>query len=148
MTADSRSYMLLSFLARAGLCLAFAYSGIAKLFDFPGAMAEQAHFGLSPPGLFAVATIATQLLGSALVLFAQGPLAILGALGLAGFTLLATFIGHPFWTETGMDRFHDLSAFLEHFGLVGGFMLVALQRAAPVAKSASAPISWVHRRFP
>ncbi len=119
-------FNMLQWLARAGLCLAFVYSGVSKLFDFPSAIAEQAHFGMSPPALFAAATIATQLGGSALMLLWRGPLAALGALALAGFTLLATFIGHPFWRETGMERFADLNSFLEHFGLVGGFVLVAL----------------------
>lgn len=115
-----------AFLARAGLCLAFAYSGVAKLFSFSDAIAEQAHFGLHPPALFAAATIAVQLGGSALVLFGRGWLAIGGALALAGFTLAATLVGHPFWHESGMDRFRDLNSFLEHFGLIGGFVLVAL----------------------
>ncbi len=113
-------------LARFGLCLAYLYSGIAKLIDFPSAIAEQAHFGLQPAALFAVATILVQLGGSALVLFAQGRAAALGALALAGFTLIATIIGHPFWTTSGMDRFQNLNSFLEHFGLIGGFLLVTL----------------------
>lgn len=117
---------ILQWLCRAGLCLAYAYSGISKLLDFPSAIAEQDHFGMSPPALFAAATIATQLGGSALMLLWRGPLAALGALALAGFTLLATFIGHPFWRESGMERFADLNSFLEHFGLIGGFLLVAL----------------------
>jgi uncharacterized membrane protein YphA (DoxX/SURF4 family) len=116
----------MQWLCRAGLCLAYAYSGISKLFDFQSAIAEQAHFGMSPPALFAAATIATQLGGSALMLLWRGPLAALGALALAGFTLLATFVGHPFWRESGMERFADLNSFLEHFGLIGGFVLVAL----------------------
>ena len=37
----------------------------------------------------------------------------------------ATWIGHAFWTMQGMERFHNLNAFLEHAGLVGGFLLVA-----------------------
>lgn len=119
-------FNILQWLARAGLCLAYVYSGVSKLFDFQGAIAEQAHFGMSPPALFAAATIATQLGGSALLLLWRGPLAALGALALAGFTLLATFIGHPFWNESGMERFADLNSFLEHFGLIGGFVLVAL----------------------
>jgi transmembrane protein len=113
-------------LAKAGLCLAFIYSGVTKLLDFPAAMAEQAHFGLRPPGLFAAATIAVQLGGSALVLFARGRAQALGALALAGFTVLATPIGHAFWNMTGMERFHHLNAFLEHAGLVGGFVIVAV----------------------
>lgn len=113
-------------LAKAGLCLAFIYSGVTKLLDFPAAMAEQAHFGLRPPALFAAATIAVQLGGSALVLFARGRIQALGALALAGFTVLATPIGHAFWNMTGMERFHNLNAFLEHAGLVGGFLIVAV----------------------
>lgn len=111
--------------ARAALCLAFVYSGIAKILDWPGALAEQAHFGLEPAALFAAATIAVQLGGSALVLFARGRARALGALTLAAFTIAATLIAHAFWRETGIDRFRDLNAFLEHIGLVGGFVLVA-----------------------
>lgn len=113
-------------LARAGLCLAYVYSGMAKLIDFPAAIAEQQHFGLQPAALFAAATIVVQLGGSALVLFARGRMAALGAAALAGFTVIATIIGHPFWTMSGIERFHNLNAFLEHAGLVGGFGLIAL----------------------
>lgn len=38
----------LAWLARAALCLAFVYSGFAKILDWPGALAEQGHFGLNP----------------------------------------------------------------------------------------------------
>jgi len=113
-------------LGRAGLCLAFAYSGIAKLLDFPGAVAEQVHFGLQPAALFAAATITVQLGGSALVLLARGRAQALGAVMLAGFTIVATVIGHAFWTMTGIERFQNLNAFLEHAGLVGGFLIVAV----------------------
>ena len=113
-------------LGRAGLCLAFAYSGIAKLLDFPGAVAEQVHFGLQPAALFAAATITVQLGGSALVLLARGRARALGAVMLAGFTIVATVIGHAFWTMTGIERFQNLNAFLEHAGLVGGFLIVAV----------------------
>ncbi len=120
------SLPLVLWLCRIGLCLAFVYSGVSKLFDFDSAIAEQTHFGMSPPALFAAATIAVQLGGSALVLLVRGLPAALGALLLAGFTLLATFVGHPFWHETGMDRFFDLNSFLEHFGMIAGFVLMAL----------------------
>lgn len=120
-------------LARLGLCLAYLYSGIAKLLDFPAAMAEQAHFGLQPAALFAAATILVQLGGSLLVLFGRGRFAAAGALQLAAFTLAATIIGHAFWTLGGVERFHNLNSFLEHAGLIGGFVLVALQALQPPA---------------
>ena len=117
---------MLYWLARAGLCLAFIFSGFSKLFDFHAAIVEQARFGLYPPGLFAVITIFVQISGSTLVLFAHDRAAMVGALALAGFTLSATVVGHPFWHEDGALRFSDLNAFLEHFGLIGGFVLIAL----------------------
>jgi hypothetical protein len=61
--------------------------------------------------------------------------AALGATLLPGFTLVASPLGHPFWHETGMQRFADLNSFLEHFGLIGGFALIETGR---ITKPASA----------
>jgi transmembrane protein len=122
-------------LARAGLCLVYIYSGVSKLFDFQGAIAEQTHFGISPPALFAAATVATQLSGSVLILLARGVPAALGATLLAGFTVAATVLGHSFWRETGLERFADLNSFLEHFGLIGGFALIAMMETGRIAKA-------------
>jgi uncharacterized membrane protein YphA (DoxX/SURF4 family) len=112
-------------LARALLALAYLVSGATKLVAFDGAIAEQRHFGLEPAPVFAALTIATQLGGSLALLFGRGLVRIAGAFALAGFTIVATLIAHRFWAETGLDRFRDLNAFLEHAGLVGGFLLVA-----------------------
>ena len=112
------------FLGLVGLCAAYIQGGLSKLFDFPGAIAEQVHFGLHPPMLFAVATIVTELAGSAMVL--TGWFRWVGALWLAGFTVVASFIANAFWTmPPGMDRFMAGNAFWEHLGLAGGFLLVA-----------------------
>jgi transmembrane protein len=113
-------------ICRLGLCLAFLYSGVTKSLDFKSAIAEQKHFGMPAPKFFAVMTIAVQLGCSALMLFMPGLPAALGALTLAGFTLLASIVGHPFWRETDQMRIFDLNSFLEHFGIVAGFLLVAL----------------------
>lgn len=49
-----------------------------------------------------------------------------GALALAGFTLLATFIALRFWEMApGMDRMMATNAFFEHLGLAGAFVFVA-----------------------
>ena len=45
-------------IARVALVSAFLIGGIQKLADFPAAIAEQAHFGLQPAVLWAVAAIA------------------------------------------------------------------------------------------
>lgn len=111
-------------LAYLGLCAAYLQGGLNKLFDFQGALGEMGHFGLSPAPVFAVLVIALELGASAMVL--TGKLRWLGALALAGFTLMATFIALRFWQlPVGPERFMAANSFFEHLGLVGGFVLVA-----------------------
>ncbi|WP_232831439.1 DoxX family protein [Pseudogemmobacter bohemicus] len=115
----------LKFIALLGLCAAYIQGGLVKLTDFSGAIAEMTHFGLTPPALFAGLVIALELIASAMIL--TGRLRWLGALALAGFTLMATFVALRFWDlPVGQDRFMAANSFFEHLGLVGGFLLVAL----------------------
>lgn len=112
------------FVAYLGLCAAYLQGGLVKLTDFPGALGEMTHFGLSPAAPFAVLVILLELGASAMIL--SGWLRWLGALGLAGFTLLATGIALRFWDlPAGQERFMAANSFFEHLGLVGGFLLVA-----------------------
>jgi uncharacterized membrane protein YphA (DoxX/SURF4 family) len=112
-------------IALLALCAAYVQGGLDKAFDFPAAIAEQAHFGVPLPEISAVATIVTELVGSTLVV--SGRLQWLGALWLAAFTLIASFLANAFWTmPAGMERFMAANAFFEHIGLIGGFLLVAL----------------------
>lgn len=111
-------------LARVGLTSAYVVGGLTKLFNFSGAVAEQAHFGIHPPVLFAVLTIVVELVGSALVI--SGRWLWLGAGALAVFTALATLIAHPFWTMAGHERFLASNAFFEHLGLIAAFVIAAL----------------------
>ncbi len=111
-------------LAYLGLCAAYLQGGLVKLTDFPGAVGEMAHFGLSPAPPFAVSVILLELGASVMIL--SGWLRWLGALGLAGFTLMATMIALRFWEmPIGHDRFMAANSFFEHLGLVGGFLLIA-----------------------
>jgi uncharacterized membrane protein YphA (DoxX/SURF4 family) len=111
-------------LAYLGLCAAYLQGGFNKLIDFPGAVGEMAHFGLSPASLLAALVIALELGASAMIL--SGKLRWLGALALAAFTLMATFVALRFWElPVGQDRFMAANSFFEHLGLVGGFLLVA-----------------------
>ncbi len=110
--------------ALLALCAAYIQGPLTKIFDFNGAMAEMEHFGLYPAGPFAVAVIVFELTASAMVL--SGFLRWLGALALAVFTLLATFIALRFWElAPGMERTMAANAFFEHLGLAGAFVLVA-----------------------
>lgn len=116
------------FLARLLLVGAYMVGGFAKLTDWNGAVAEQVHFGMSPPALWAGMTIAVEIIGPLLILL--GRLVWLGAGMLGVFTLLAAFVANAFWTMEGPEqagaRFMATNAFFEHVGLVGGFILAAL----------------------
>ncbi|NMV37102.1 DoxX family protein [Ralstonia insidiosa] len=107
------------------LCAAYLQGGLVKLFDFPGAIAEMQHFGMAPAMPMAAAVIVLELVGSALVI--SGRLRWIAALALAAFTLVASLLANRFWQAPADIRPMMANAFFEHLGLVGGFLLVALQ---------------------
>jgi uncharacterized membrane protein YphA (DoxX/SURF4 family) len=113
------------FAARLALVGAYLLGGIVKASDWTAAVAEQAHFGMTPPALWAALTIAIELIGPVLIL--SGRLVWLGAGMLGVFTLFAAITANAFWTMApGQERFMATNAFFEHIGLIGGFVLAAL----------------------
>lgn len=115
-------------LALLALCAAYLQGGLVKAFDFPGAVAEMQHFGMAPAAPLAIAVIVLELGASALIL--TGWLRWIGALSLAAFTLMASFLANRYWELDGPARAMAMNAFYEHIGLVGGFVLVALHDIA------------------
>jgi len=111
-------------LARLALVSAFLIGGIQKLSDFPAAVAEQAHFGLEPAPVWAVAAVIVELGGSLLVL--AGRWTWFGAGGLGVLTAIAMVTANDFWTRTGHDRFMAVNAFFEHLGLIAGLVVVSI----------------------
>lgn len=117
------------FLALLLLCAAYIQGPVTKIFDFPGAIAEMNHFGLTPAPLFAVGVIVFELTASAMIL--AGIKRWLASLALAVFTLAATFIALRYWElPVGQGRMMAMNAFYEHLGLIGAFLLVALDDLA------------------
>jgi uncharacterized membrane protein YphA (DoxX/SURF4 family) len=111
-------------IALLALCAAYIQGPVTKIADFGGALAEMDHFGLHPAAFFAVTVIVFELVASAMVV--TGFFRWVGALALAGFTILATFIALRFWEMTpGMERMMATNAFFEHLGLAGAFVFVA-----------------------
>jgi uncharacterized membrane protein YphA (DoxX/SURF4 family) len=113
----------LRWLALLFLCAAYLQGAFNKATDFSSAIAEMQHFGLAPAAPLAIATIVFEFGASLMVL--TGFYRWLGALGLAGFTLFATFVANRFWEMGPPERFMVANSFFEHWGLVGGFLLVA-----------------------
>ena len=110
-------------LALLTLLLHYLISGALKLVDFAGAQAEiRALTGVASPAGLAAAVVATQLGGSAVLLFG-GAWAWLGGLALAGFTLVATFLAHGWWRlPAGPERVQAFNGFWEHLALVGALV--------------------------
>jgi uncharacterized membrane protein YphA (DoxX/SURF4 family) len=111
-------------IARAALVSAFLIGGIQKLADFQAAVAEQAHFGLQPAWLWAVAAIVVELGGSALVI--AGRWVWLGAGSLGVLTAVAMLAANNFWALAGHERFMAINAFFEHLGLIAGLVIVSI----------------------
>ncbi|UFX43916.1 DoxX family protein [Bradyrhizobium sp. 41S5] len=111
-------------IARGALVSAFLIGGIQKLADFPAAVAEQAHFGLQPAWLWAVAAIVVELGGSLLVV--ANRFVWLGAGGLGVLTFVAMLTANAFWLSTGHERFMAINAFFEHLGLIAGLVVVTI----------------------
>ena len=111
-------------IARTAMVGIFVVSGIMKALDFAEARVEQEAVGLHPGAFWAALTIAVQLIAPALVI--SGRLVWLGAGALTVFTALTAFLAHAFWTMQGEARFMAMNVFLEHFGLIGGFVMTAL----------------------
>jgi uncharacterized membrane protein YphA (DoxX/SURF4 family) len=110
--------------SRVALVSAFLIGGIQKFVDFPGAIAEQAHFDLEPAWLWAGAAVVVEICGSALVIF--GRWVWLGAGGLGVLTAVAMLEANDFWAKTGHDRFMAVNAFFEHLGLIAGLVFISI----------------------
>ena len=113
------------FLARLALVGAYLLGGIVKASDWTAAVAEQAHFGMSPHALWAALTIAIEIVGPLLILSGRSVWFGAGMLGV--FTLFAAITANAFWAmPAGQERFMATNAFFEHLGLIGGFVLAAM----------------------
>ncbi|KPF79094.1 hypothetical protein IP88_02555 [alpha proteobacterium AAP81b] len=114
----------IALVARVALTSAFWTSGVIKLLDYPGAVAEVAGLGVPLPAVTAGLVIAVQLLGSAAVIL--GRFVWLGAGALGVFTLAATLLAHGFWRAPTAEAARQTATFLEHIGLIGGLLLAAI----------------------
>jgi uncharacterized membrane protein YphA (DoxX/SURF4 family) len=124
------------FLARLALSSAYVIGGVDKAIDFPGAVAEQAHFGLQPAWAWAIVTIIVELGGSLLLIWGRLVWPAAGALGVL--TAIAMLVANNFWAMEGQTRFMAMNSFFEHLGLIAAFALAAMvaantgRREAPI----------------
>jgi uncharacterized membrane protein YphA (DoxX/SURF4 family) len=123
-------------IARFALVVYYLVSGLSKIANFGGAVAEMAQADLPAPAALALLTIFVELAGSALVLIGRWVWLAAGMLGV--FTAIGAVTAHAFWKVSGRARIQAITVFLMHIGLIAAFVLCALiaerdGRAARVA---------------
>ena len=116
-----------SLLARACLSAVFLWSGITKLVDPAGGIAEVAALQLPAPRLALALTIVCQIGAGLLVLV--GFCTRLAAVVLLGFTVVATLLAHRGSGLSGAARERQITTSLEHLAIVGGFLLLVIYGA-------------------
>lgn len=111
-------------LVRLALVSAWLIGGFNKALHFDSAIAEQAHFGLHPPALWAALAVAVEIAGSLCVIFRR--FMWIGAGGLGVLTVVAMLVANDFWNQTGTARFMALNSFFEHLGLIAALVLATM----------------------
>ncbi|HMA48837.1 MAG TPA: DoxX family protein [Magnetospirillaceae bacterium] len=109
---------------RICVTLPFLVGGLVKLADWQGGIEEMHALGLEPAWAVNLATLLTELVGSALVILNRKTWLGAGALGI--FTVLTTFLAHRFWDFQGAERMREFNSFLEHATIAAAFILVTV----------------------
>ncbi|WP_042263186.1 DoxX family protein [Paraburkholderia heleia] len=111
-------------LMRLALVSAYLIGGVDKALHFGSAIAEQAHFGLHPPALWAALAIMVEVGGSLCIVLRR--FVWMGAGGLGMLTAVAMLVANDFWNQTGTAHFMALNSFFEHLGLIAALVLATM----------------------
>ncbi|WP_062112093.1 DoxX family protein [Aureimonas sp. AU40] len=118
---ESRRFLLVS---RVVLTFVFWGAGLGQLLGFRAAVGEFQAFGVEPAAPLVLLSIATLLVGSALVILDRA--AWLGTGALATYTGLTILLVHRFWAmegEPALEHFHTAT---EHVTVIGALMVMAI----------------------
>ena len=119
-------------LARFALVVTFLASGLSKIANFSGGVAEMAQAGMPAPAAMTLLSIFVELTGSVLVLI--GRWVWLGAGMLGAFTAIGAVTAHAFWKVSDAERKDAIAVFLMHFGLIAALVLDALLAERAIAQ--------------
>lgn len=110
---------------RVLLIFMFWASGLGLLANYGQSVEIFASLGFSQPALVVIATAATQLIGSALVI--SGRYVWLGAGMLGVFTFLTILLVHHFWAmPEGPQKVNSFHTATEHLSMIGALILVSI----------------------
>lgn len=107
------------------LTFVFWGSGLGLLANFSESIEVFASLGFAQPALVVIATAATQLIGSALVI--SGRYVWLGAEALGVFTFLTIHLIPNFWAmPDGPQKVNSFHTATEHVSLIGALILISI----------------------
>lgn len=104
--------------------MVFLVSGVHKGIYFSRAIEEFRQAAIPFLYFSLISTIVLHLVASLALI--TGIFAREAAIALAVFTLVATIKVHNFWIRTGEDRLMQSRIALDHLGLIGGLILLAV----------------------
>ena len=113
----------LALIGRILLALMFVLSGFAKLTGFNGTAGYIGSAGLPAPALLAALTIVLELGGGLALVFGYQTRWVALAMGL--FTLLVSFIFHPFWAVPADQAMVTQLLFMKNISVAGGMFALA-----------------------
>ena len=114
---------LVQLAGRLCLALVFFAAGISKIPDWASMVTIVQARGLPQPELLLGVAAALQIVAGAFLLL--GWHTRLAALALAGFTIVATVLFHPFW-DSPPNRFElDVAIFMSNLAVLGGLLFIA-----------------------
>ncbi len=116
-------YNPIEFLGRLLFVALFLPAGLSKLFGFAGTVGYFGSLGIPMAPAAVAATIAIEVLGSIALLFGFKTRYV--AFALAGFTLLASVVGHAFWAAPAEQAFVQQLMFFKNIAVVGGLLVLA-----------------------
>lgn len=121
----------LTVVGRILLALMFVLSGIDKLTHIEGSAQFFASGGLPASSALVVLVGLFELLAGLAV--ATGFMARWAALALAVFTLLASFMYHPFWAAPPAQQLVQQLLFMKNIAVTGGMLLLAALGPGPAS---------------
>lgn len=128
-------------IGRVLLSAIFLTSGLGKLLAWDASVGYVASAGMPlPSGLLLAAAAATEIIGGAMVLL--GFQARLGALALAGFSILTAILFHNYWSlADAQAAYVQQIMFWKNIAMAGGFLQIVAFGAGPFALDNAEPIN-------
>ena len=126
--AGSGIVLLIARLLLSGM---FVRSGFNKLTHLDATSTYMGNHGLPAPFFFAVLAALVEFFGALAVLV--GFKTRYAALLMALFTVVAAFIGHPYWTVASADYTNQLNHFLKDITIAGGFLALFVAGAGALS---------------